>query len=106
MKRYAWLVLALVACGDSRVDDVLALSGDVANGAEVYDSSCAICHGDDGQGDIGSDLTTVVPTLSDEEIVEILLDGISGTTMPAFSEALDDQAIADVLAYIRGGIGE
>ena len=102
-----WLVavLALVGCGDQRVNDILALTADVDNGAEIYGDSCSICHGVDGGGDIGSNLHAVVPDLTDDQLVDVLLNGIPGTTMPGFADSLDDQGIADVLLYLKENFG-
>lgn len=98
----AGLVL-LFACGDARVGDILELTGDAEAGGVIYDESCAICHGADGLGDIGSDLTERVPLMSDEELIATVLNGLDGTTMPPFAEALDDQSVADVVAYTKSG---
>lgn len=82
-------------------------------GKGVYQTSCAVCHQDDGRG-----LTDFAPPLagsewvkgSPERLVRILLQGMKGpvtvgqTTydldMPAF-DSLDDEQMADVLTYIR-----
>jgi mono/diheme cytochrome c family protein len=81
----------------------LELTVDEEAGADVYDDNCATCHGDDGTGDIGSDLTQRVPEMSDDEIVSTVLNGLKGTTMPSFADVLDNQAIADVVAFTKTG---
>ncbi len=106
--RGAWLaVLLLVACGDDegdttgddRVADVLALTGSASAGATVYTDTCAVCHGANGEGGAGSALATVADSLSDEEVVDTILNGTSG--MVAYDGQLTDQQIADVFAYLR-----
>lgn len=82
----------------TRTEDILALTGAAAGGETVYQTNCAVCHGADGAGGVGADLTTTVPTLGDEAIVDTVLDGTTG--MQPFDN-LSDQAIADVLAYLR-----
>lgn len=106
--RRALLLLALAGCpGDdtgtpptdepSRVDAILALTGDAARGQNVFDSNCTACHPGGAQG-VGPALTVAVPTFTDEELVGIVLDGANG--MPTFDH-LQDAAIADLLAHLR-----
>jgi mono/diheme cytochrome c family protein len=97
------VLIGLGACSEPRVDDILALTGSAEDGAVVYADSCAVCHGADGTGDLGSDLTSVIPSMDDDEIISVLLNGLEGTTMPSFAEALDNQAIADVVAHVTSG---
>ena len=96
-------LIFMAACGDPRVAEILELTGDVDAGETLYDDNCALCHGDDGLGDIGSDLTVRIPDMSDEEIVTTVLLGLSGTTMPSFADLLDNQGVADVVAYSKTG---
>lgn len=98
------LAFPLFACGDKsdtgsdRTSDILSLSGDAAAGETVYTGNCSGCHGADGAGtDSFPPLTGVVAS---EANINIVLDGISGSSMPAFS-SLADQDIADMFAYIE-----
>jgi cytochrome c oxidase subunit 2 len=90
---------------------VTAESGDADAGQQTFQVTCALCHGADGQGNValgGNRLTD----LSDWYIARQLKyfrDGIRGAgssdvfgmQMAAMSKLLtDDQAIADVIAYI------
>ena len=87
----------LVACGgEGRIDDVLALDGDAVAGESVFADECASCHGVDGTGGSGPDLRGEGE--GDEEIAEAVLFGEGD--MPAFDGDLDDQDIADVVAYV------
>jgi len=116
----AVMALGTTACGDdegetsgggggdgSRTSAILALTGDETSGSTVYDSSCgnSSCHGPDGSGSASNarDLNTVVPTIGDERLVEVIIDGVSanGGVMPGLGNQLDDQDIADVVAYSR-----
>lgn len=93
------LIGLAIACGDGgRVDDILALTGDAAAGATVYADNCASCHGDDGTGGSGPDISGESET---EEIAQIVLDGEGD--MPAFDGDLTDQEIADVVAFVAEG---
>ncbi|MFQ5814457.1 MAG: c-type cytochrome, partial [Anaerolineae bacterium] len=74
--------------------------GDAANGAEIFASTCAACHGADGEG------TAIGPALKRAELLAkgddflraTTREGISGTSMVAFEGRLTDQEIADVIA--------
>ncbi|MCA9491382.1 MAG: cytochrome c [Myxococcales bacterium] len=90
----------LVGCGGdggggSRVDDIMALTGDAAAGATVFDANCAVCHGADGTGGSGPDITS---KSNPDEVAGYVLDGAEGMT--AFDGVLTDQEIADVVAYV------
>ena len=103
MRRIA-VVLAFAGCGPSadeqaRIDAVLGLEPDATAGAVVYADECERCHGPDGTGPIGKDLTVYVPDHDDETIVLRILRGPED--MPSF-ETLEDQQLADVLEHIHG----
>lgn len=100
----------LVACGDkdddttsdggsagSRIDTILALDGDATAGAEVFSANCTGCHGVDGNSGSAPQLSDEVPSLSDSELLTIVLEGKDN--MPAIN--LDDQEAADLLAHLR-----
>jgi len=103
-KQILWATLAclgMMGCGGEedtgdRVAAILDLEGDPAAGEGVYASECASCHGADGEGGSGPAMEDALHH-GDAETVEVILDGIGG--MPAH-DYLDDQEIADVLAYI------
>ncbi len=94
------------SAGDPRVDGILALSGDVTNGASRFTSSCGIgnpCHGPDGMATMGgTDLTTRTGANTDAFIVSAIVNGYEG--MPA-QDTLPDQDVADILAYMRSEWG-
>jgi mono/diheme cytochrome c family protein len=77
--------------------------GDAASGAQVYASTCAACHGADGEG------TAIGPALNraellakgDDSLRAATGEGIPGTSMLAFEDRLTDQEIKDVVAFIR-----
>lgn len=95
--------LVMVGCDGGgtepdRVPEILALTGDAALGETVYQTNCAVCHAEDGTGGTGIDLTEHVPNHTDEELVQQALEG--GEGMPPFDQ-LQNQALADLLAYLR-----
>ena len=74
---------------------------DIENGARLYQSSCAGCHGPNGDMVPGIELQRgqFRRATTDTEIVRIIQSGIPGTTMPpsSFTEA---QA-GTIVAYLR-----
>ena len=105
MKRtmMALLPLLLVACGDKDDDTAgTALEGDAVAGEDLYNSSCAGCHGADGTGVSGPDLTSgLVSGMSDDAISDVIANGEG--SMPAITS--DDQEIADIVAFLRAEWG-
>lgn len=82
----------------ARIDTILALSPDEANGATVFANSCgnAACHGSDGNSGPAPDLGTEIPEFSSNALACLLLTGVG--TMPS-QAGLSDQDLADVIAY-------
>ena len=90
------------------------------SGAEVYAQACAPCHGADGRGaPAGSGITVRLPDFSDCSVstAETTANwaglvrhggpflGMSDQ-MPAFGDALTDEEVHAVLAYLRGFCAE
>ena len=114
-------VLLLVACGGSERPAVLR------TGRDVYGSTCSVCHGPRGGGEIGPSLESVVETwpTCEEHVqwIELGSDGWRaefgdsyGATlkpviggMPGQGSTLDPEEIAAVAAYERiefGGLDQ
>jgi len=74
-----------------------------AAGVEVYMTNCASCHGNEGQGLIGPNLTDDywIHGSSNEAIWEILAVGVPEMGMPPWEAVLSPQERAELLAYIR-----
>jgi len=88
----------LVGCateGDSAVDDILMLSGDVVAGETLYGTNCESCHAEDGSGGIGNDIREVDAATA----VDAMWEGRDG--MVSFSNLLTEQEIADIAAYVE-----
>src|SRR5689334_14725494 len=68
-----------------------------------YRVRCADCHGTDGRGVRGPDITTVWSTgRSDEGLFKTLRGGVPNTEMPAFTAArATDRDIWQMLAYLK-----
>lgn len=91
---------------------VAAGPGDASAGAEVYTTYCAACHQADGTGMGGmlaADFTSGGRLdKSDAELLGSIRDGFKGKVgqMPPWKGTLDEQQMADVLAYVRASYGE
>ncbi len=73
---------------------------DVTAGKRHFDSRCAVCHGPDGRGNRGPDLTRNVYRHgnSDRAIFMNILSGIAGTGMPSIR--LSDREMWQIVAYV------
>jgi mono/diheme cytochrome c family protein len=89
-----------------------------ANGAKVFASNCASCHGAQGQGTPGAfpPLANNPVVIGDpNKVIGIVTGGLHGQIsvsgmsyngqMPAWKGQLSNKDIADVITYIRGGLG-
>lgn len=90
--------------------------GSAANGKDIYQERCVLCHGAGGRGwDWGQkvvrppvpvpNLAEVVPQRSDDDLMTVIRDGgeAVGLTrfMPAFGFHMSEQELRDVVAYLR-----
>jgi len=96
-------ILAL-ACGTEKPadtgDDV---TPEVISGAEVYASDCGGCHGSDGEGAATNpSLVDAVPLLSDEDLMDVLLNPQGSMAIISLTQAEADA----VFSYVRERFGE
>jgi ubiquinol-cytochrome c reductase cytochrome b subunit len=88
------------------------------NGAKVFSSNCASCHGSAGAGTPGAFpplANNPVVTGDPKKVIGIVLNGLHGAItvngqtyngqMPAWKGTLSNADIADVITYIRGSLG-
>jgi mono/diheme cytochrome c family protein len=75
--------------------------GNASPGAALFASNCARCHGGDGGGGLGPQLSDgkVVNDLTEAEEIRVVTNGRSG--MPSFGDALSPEEIQQVMAYTR-----
>jgi putative heme-binding domain-containing protein len=78
-------------------------AADIDTGRATFRIYCAPCHGIGAAGGTGPDLTLGVYEVgdSDEDLFEVIKDGVSGTEMSGFGERMNDNTIWRVLAYLR-----
>lgn len=96
------VVLLAGGCGGDRAPDL-------KQGEAIYTSSCARCHGSQGEGDIVGGvkvpslvgISRVIP----EEDGQIAFVKNGGSGMPQFGEILSDDDVKDVVAYTRHQFG-
>ena len=105
--------LFLAACGGSAEPSYA--SEDVAQGGEIFASTCSACHGLDAKGlpNLGKDLTTseYVRDNTDEVLLTLLKEGrpsghelnTTGVDMPpkGGNPSLSDEDLVTVVAYLR-----
>ena len=73
-------------------------------GKEIYEKVCASCHQLDGKG-----IPNFYPALAGSDIVindkarqiEILMEGVYGTQMKAYNDALNEVEMASVITYTK-----
>jgi putative heme-binding domain-containing protein len=101
LARCAW-ALSLVATVIAR-----GQNPDAALGARLYRLHCSECHGMDGRGGVGTDLTRGVYRFgsTDEALYRTISKGVAGTMMPATS--LPDSGLWQIVRHVRvlgGGV--
>jgi len=79
----------------------------VSAGQALFKTNCTLCHGDNGEGDIGPALNdkTFLKNTADDTIFSIISSGIPGTQMPAWNQShggpLTDQNVTQLVAFVR-----
>jgi len=92
--------------GAAMTDEALvALSGDpsaVAAGQATFAASCVACHAEQGQGNVGPNLTDAywihggAPT----DILQVITEGVGDKGMPAWGPILGPDSVQKVAAYV------
>jgi polyvinyl alcohol dehydrogenase (cytochrome) len=79
-------------------------TGGDGTGRDVYERSCASCHGGDGEGASGPSLVGVDERLTRAEQLEVVREGRRG--MPGWQGTLTDQQIEAVVDHTRTALGD
>jgi cytochrome c553 len=105
MKKIIALSLTLLAAG--------AVAAHAADAKALWDKNCKKCHGEDGKGKapmgrkLGvKDYTSakVQEELKDDEMAKAIKEGVKKdgeTRMKSFADALSDDEVKSLIAYIR-----
>ncbi len=96
-------VLALALCAGASAQTPQGSATPEA-ARKIFESTCAACHGLDGQGgERGPNIATrlEVVRLSDDEILKVLREGLPASGMPAFA-SLGKAKLSSLLTYLRG----
>lgn len=99
-----WLLTLLLAAPLPAQDEVRnprTSAEDVAAGARTFRSHCSECHGLNGEGGRGPNLTSgrFFRGSSDQELLNNISDGIAGTEMPGLFYSPD--RVWQIVAYLR-----
>jgi cytochrome c oxidase cbb3-type subunit 3 len=78
---------------------------DLNTAKQLFETSCASCHGFDAGGGVGPNIQRVPANRGDDEVVRIIKNGVPGTGMPAFGGTLTDAQAMQIVAYIRSLAG-
>ena len=81
---------------------------DIEKGKEVFASTCVSCHGNNGQGGIGPNLTDdywIHGTGTTSEIQSNVRDGVPGNGMPAWGAVIGETKVLQVAAYVTSLAG-
>jgi mono/diheme cytochrome c family protein len=99
------MMLLLILVGAAAAQE----GGDPQRGGELYNQYCSMCHGTDGLGRVGANLSTFPGIRAGAAIVETTSNGVPGSVMPAWGQArggpLSVEDIEDLAAYILGILG-
>lgn len=95
------VVLASCAWAQAPTESLFNTRVDPAEGRKLWSANCAICHGPEGKGGRGPDLTTgkFRHGGTDDDLYRAMRNGIPGTEMPGFP--LSGVESMQLLAYVR-----
>lgn len=79
------------------------IDGDIQLGRTVYEENCAVCHGENGEGDVGPAIANpaMLALTTDAFIRYAVENGRDGTQMPPFSGVLSSDEMDGVTAFLR-----
>ncbi|HNP59989.1 MAG TPA: cytochrome c [Nitrospirales bacterium] len=112
MNRLLWIcVLILLGFTASYETRDVEAQPEGKQGRDLYRIHCLECHGAEGRGDgpraallaprPGNLVSAATSTKTDEELLEILANGVPRTAMHGWSEQLSEEQRRNVLAYVR-----
>ena len=99
--RLCALVFASIGAIELAAQEHSYTPADIENGSRLFQSTCAGCHGQNGDGVAGVDLSRgqFRRGTSDTDLIKVIQTGVPGTTMPPHN--LTDAQAGTVVAYLR-----
>lgn len=99
--------LNTIPMGEEKILKIMAQPAWLDQGASIYTSTCALCHGQRGEGLVGPNMTDEFYKNATDlaSIADVIANGAANGAMPAQKNALNENEIALVTAYmasIRG----
>lgn len=88
--------------GPTELNAMLGHAGSIAAGKDTYTANCAPCHGANGEGTIGPNLTDNfwIHGSTPEQIYATILNGVAEKGMPAWGGILGEQKTKQLSAFI------
>ncbi|PEN08438.1 hypothetical protein CRI93_04815 [Longimonas halophila] len=88
---------------EASISEYVGVDEHITAGEENYQRLCASCHGEQGQGIIGPNLTDeyYLHGGSNVDLFNVLTDGVASAGMPAWEGTLSPEERAQVVAFIR-----
>ena len=103
-----WMAAKKGAAADDAAMAATELSVDklMARGKDVYNASCLACHGVNGEGGLGNAIAGSAIALGGlDSHLNVIVNGVAGTSMQAFGAQLSDVDVAAVTTYQRNAFG-
>ena len=103
-----FLLSALTTVGCAKEDSSSGTDSGGGSGTECSEDgalvfqSCAGCHGPDGNSGSAPALVTGVPLLSDQDLMDILMNGVGSMAAPNLTPCEEDA----LFTYLRDTFGE
>ncbi|MGE3974839.1 MAG: cbb3-type cytochrome c oxidase N-terminal domain-containing protein [Bdellovibrionales bacterium] len=89
--------------GDQKIIAALGDAQVKAKGAFVFDSKCAVCHGKEGQGIIGPNLTDnywINGDGSPTTVAKVINEGVPAKGMPPWASVLQPEELVQVAVFV------
>src|SRR5712692_4855750 len=95
------VVLGLTLAGGSLLTAQHETASDIEDGGRVFRTTCANCHGPDGDEVAGIDLGRGIfrRVKTDQDLTQIIRNGVPGTAMPASN--MPEAQAEQIVAYLR-----
>ncbi|HEY4200627.1 MAG TPA: cytochrome c [Devosiaceae bacterium] len=99
----AMLSVGVIASGAALAQESLdaQMKPLMTEGKTVFADNCAVCHGDNGEGNVGPKLDGNEWIKTRANIINQVLFGATDHGMPPFAPELTDEQIAAVTTYVR-----